>query len=158
VASVADFPNSGKVVVLDEIISYTGRDTQNNLLTGITRGTDGTRIVEADSDSPVGRVDTVLATYGYHPQYLDWMISLTDALNHTTYYTYYLNGKLETIRYPDDKGERYTYDNNNSGNNMITKEYGTFSGTYPNQTFTPNNDLTVHYEYDRNNRLLRTYH
>jgi len=85
VTSVADFPNSGKVVVLDEIISYTGRDTQNNLLTGITRGVDGTRIVEADSGFPVGRVDTVQATYGYHPQYLDWMVSLTDALNHTTY-------------------------------------------------------------------------
>lgn len=158
VASVADFPNSGKVVVLDEIISYTGRDTQNNLLTGITRGADGTRCVEVDSGFAVGRVDTVPATYGYHSQYLDWMISLTDALNHTTYYTYYLNGKLETIRYPDDKGERYTYDNSNSGSNMIAKEYGTFSGTYPNQTFTPNNDLTVNYEYDANNRLTRTYH
>jgi YD repeat-containing protein len=86
------------------------------------------------------------------------MISLTDAMNHTTYYTYYLNGKLETIRYPDDKSEQYAYDNDNSGNNMVTKEYGTFSGTYPNQTFTPNNDLTVNYEYDANNRLLRTYH
>jgi YD repeat-containing protein len=164
VASVADFPNSGKVVVLDEIISYTGRDTQNNLLTGITRGADGTRIVEADSDFPVGRVDTVPATYGYHSQYLDWMISLTDAMNHTTYYEYYLNGKLKTIRYPDDTGERYTYAspsfegqdpaNNNSGVNMTKKEYG----TYLNQTFSPSNDLTVNYEYDANNRLLRTYH
>ncbi len=145
-------------MVLDEIISYSGRDTQNNLLTGITRGADGTRNVDVDSGFAVGRVDTVQAMYGYHAQYLDWMLSLTDALGHTTYYEYYLNGKLKTIRYPDDKGERYTYDNNNSGNNMIKKEYGTFSGTYPNQTFTPNNDLTVNYEYDANNRLLRSYH
>jgi YD repeat-containing protein len=162
--SVTDFPNSGKVVVLDEIISYTGRDTQNNLLTGITRGIDGTRKVDADSGYDVGRLDTtngldfVQATYGYDSQYLDWLISLTDARGNTTYYTYYANGNTETTWYPDNKGERYTYDNGNSGNNMIKKEYGTFSGTYPNQTLTVNNDLTVNYEYDGNNRLIRTYH
>ena len=153
VASVADLPTSGNVVVLDEIISYTGKDTQYNRLTGITRGASDTRR-EVASGFPVGLVGTVQATYGYHADYLDWMISLTDAENHTTYYTYYANGKLKTIRYPDDKGERYTYDNSNSGNNMTVKEYGTVSGTYPG-TFAPNNDLTVNYTYDANNRLIR---
>jgi len=159
VASLAGLPtNGGRVVVLDEIIAYTGVDTEYNWLTGITRGYDGTRKVAVSYGFAVGRVDTVPATYGYHPQYLDWMVSLTDALGHTTYYEYYLNGKPMTIRYPDNTGERYTYNNSNSGNNLITKEYGTFTGTYPNQTFTPNNDLTVHYQYDANDRLLRSYH
>ena len=163
VASVAGFPTSGKVVVLDEIISYTGLDTQNNLLTGITRGVDGTQTITIDSGLDVGRLDTadgydfVQATYGYDPNYLDWMTSLTDALGHTTYYEYYPNGKLKATCYPDNKGEMYIYDNNNSGNNMITKEYGTFSGTYP-QTFAANSDLTVNYSYDANNRLINTYH
>ncbi|MCX6345477.1 MAG: cysteine peptidase family C39 domain-containing protein [Armatimonadetes bacterium] len=158
VASVAGFPSVGKIVVLDEVISYTGRDTTNNLFTGITRGADGTRCVDADSDCEVGCVDSVQATYGYHLQYLDRMVSLTDAANHTTYYEYYDNGKQKSIRYPDDKGERYSYASNNSGVNMTKKEYGTFSGTYPDQTFTPTDSLTVNYEYDANNRLLRTYH
>lgn len=148
--------NGGDVVVLDEIIHYAG--ITGNTLTGITRGYYNTRKVEVDSGFPVGRVDSVQATYGYHSQYPDWMISLADALGHTTYYEYYLNGKLKTIRYPDDTGERYTYDNSNSGLNMITKEYGTFSGTYPSQTFTANDAFTVHYEYDDNNSLTSTYH
>ncbi len=148
--------NGGDLVVLDEIIHYAG--ITGNTLTGITRGYYNTRKVEVDSGFPVGRVDSVQATYGYHTQYLDWMTSIADALGHTTYYEYYLNGKPKTIRYPDDTGERYTYDNNNSGLNMITKEYGTFSGTYPSQTFTANDNFTVHYEYDDNNRLTNTYH
>ncbi len=148
--------SGGDVVVLDEIIHYTG--ISSNQLTGITRGYYNTRRVGVYFGFPVGRVDTVQATYGYHPQYLDWTTSLTDALGHTTYYEYYANHKLKTIRYPDDKGERYTYDGNNSGPNMIKKEYGTFTGTYPNQTFTANDSLTVNYEYDADNRLLKTYH
>jgi len=151
VASVTDFPNSGKVVVLDEIISYTGRNTENNTFTNITRGADSTRKVSADSGYAVGRVDTVQATYGYHATYLDWKVSLTDALGHTTYYTYYDNGKLKTIKYPDNKGEQYTYDN---VGNLTKKEYGSFSG----DTFTPNNDLTVNYEYDAVNHLTKSYH
>ena len=156
VTSVSGLPIPGNVVVLDEIIHYTG--ITDNYLTGITRGYGETRIVEADSGSPVGRVDTVQATYGYDSQYPDWMISLSDALGHTTYYEYYLNGKQKTIRYPDDTGERYTYDNNNSGLNLITKEYGTFTGTYSSQAFTANTDMTVHYEYDSDHQLRRSYH
>lgn len=151
--SVVGLPsNGGKIVILDEVIQYSG--ISGNELTGITRGADSTRRVEVSAGFPVGLVGTVQATYGYHPQYLDRMISLTDALGHTTHYDHYLNGKLKTIHYPDDQGERYTYDGNGSGPNMIMKEYGDFIGT----TFTPNTALTVHYEYDVNDRLLRTYH
>lgn len=150
--SVTSFSaNGGSVVVLDEIMTYTGINTQNNTLTGIHRGV---HKVNVGSGWAVGRVDTVPATYGYDTQYLNRMISLTDANDHTTYYTHYANEKLETIRYPDDKGEKYTYDD---AGNLIKKEYGSF-GTYPDQTFTPNNDLTVNYAYDANNRLIRTWH